>query len=242
MSSSPVRAATDGLERAESLIAEIAESVFTAADLREDERFEIRVFRDSTPLAGMQDKTTARVSTGVFDIAERPEELAAVVAWLVADKEEGGSRRLFSDSFSFSVEAPQERDLRGNQTSMDQATSRGSQRMAEDILNRQGQFGPPMEQLRSSARRHDSLAIGFLRKLGLSGAPLRLLYIHMSEAGAGLLDRADYAGRDVLREQIEWIGKRLGPVPARAETWKALDDELAAVKAALFSDPAQSGD
>lgn len=241
MTTAPVQAAGDGIERAESLLAGIAEAVFAAADLREDERFEIRVVQDSTPLAGLQDATTARVSTGVFDIAARPEELAAVIAWLVAVKEESGSRRLVSDSFSFSVEAPQQKDLRGNQTSMDQATSRGSQRMAEDILNRQGQFGPPMEQLRSRAQRYDSLAIGFLRKLGLSGAPLRLLYIHMLEVGAGLLDRADYAGRDVLREQIEWIGKRLGPVPMRTDKWKELDEVLAEVKAALLIETGQSG-
>ena len=242
VTNAPARAANAGLDQAKSLMAEIAESVFSAADLREDERFEIRVVFDDIPLAGMEDKTTARISTGVFDIAERPEELAAVVAWLIAVKEEGGSRRLFSESFAFRVEAPQDKNLRGNQTSMDQATSRGSMRMADDILNRQGQFGPPMEQMRSSARRYDSLAMEFLRKLGLSGAPLRLLYIHMSEAGAGLLDRADYAGREVLREQIEWIGKRLGPVPARSETWKALDEDLAAVKAALSTKSGQPED
>ncbi len=235
----PARAAEEDIAQAEALMATIADSVFAAADLYDDERFEIEVLRDDTPMAGMLDDNTARMSTGVFKIVQRPEELAAVIAWLVAVKEEDSGRGIFSDRFSFRMEAPQEKDFRGSQTSMDQATSRGSVRMADDILNRQGQFGPSMEELRSRARRFDSLAIEFLRKLGVSGAPLRLLYMHLAEAGAGLLDRADYAGREILAEQIEWIGKRIGPVPARTETWKELDDDLADVKAALFPPPGQ---
>jgi len=216
------------------VLAEIAEPIFAAAETSDFDRFEIEVGEGRAPKAMLLSKTRARVNTGLFRIVERPEQLAAAVAWLVSVREIEGAPVSQGLRYSILSRPPDDAAYSGTITSIDEALANPSEQAAQDVLGRQGTFGPDMERLRSRAERLDGEAIKILRRADISSRALISLYEAMDQAGAGLLDRHDYAGGEVLRDQIEWLRRRTpsdrGP---RTRFWQELDDDLEAIKAAL---------
>ncbi len=229
-------AAQEGDEKrvaAEELIARIAKPVFAAAEMAADKRFEIRVVHDDTVRAVVVKKSRAIVSDSLFRLVEHPEEIAAIVAHLIAAAEIDGPGRVFSSGFQVKAQPPSKSAYSGMSASVDERLAYRSEQAAMDTVKRSGAFGPSEEEIRAHARKLDTYTIEILRRAGLPGAPLLSLYERMADAGAGLFERDDFLGRRILLEQIRWLRKREEPTPRRTDFWIALDDDLKAARAAL---------
>ena len=218
---------------AEELIARIAEPVFAAAEVAPDKRFGIRIVHDDEMRALVVRTSRATVSDRLFRLVERPEEIAAIVAHLIAAAEIDGPGRVFPSGFQVKTQPPSKSAYSGMSASVDERLSERSREAAMDTVKRSGAFGPSEEEIRAHAQKLDAYAIEILRRGGLSGAPLLSLYERLADNGGGLLDRDDFLGRKILLEQIRWLRKRKEPEPRRTDFWTALDDDLKAAKAAL---------
>ncbi len=231
-------AAQEGDEKrvaAAELIARIAEHVFAAAEVAPDKRFEIRVVHDDEVRAVVVRESRATVSDSLFRLVERPEEIAAIVAHLIAAAEIEGPGKVFPSGFRVKTRPPSKSAYSGMSASVDERLSERSREAAMDTVKRSGAFGPSEEEIRTHAQKLDAYTIEILRRVGLSGTPLQSLYERMADAGAGLFERDDFLGRKILLEQIRWLRKRKEPTPRRSVFWTALDDDLKAAKAALGS-------
>lgn len=233
--SAPVRAQTAAaLERAQTLMSEIAEPIFLAAEIPADQRFRIEAVDASAPKAVLLSKDRARVTSGLLRIVKQPEELAAAIAWLVAIKKLEGAPQATSRRFRMEARPPDESAYSSTITNIDEAFAKRSEEAATDVLQRQGNYGPDMERLRARARRLNTEAVKLLRQSDISSHWLISLYERMAEVNAGLLDRHDYAGREILDEQLEWLRRRTEPAPeTRTAFWEGLDAHLAAIQSVL---------
>jgi len=231
----PVEAQTAAaLERAQILMGEIAEPIFVAAETPTDQRFRVEAAEASAPKAVLLSKERARVTSGLLRVVEHPEELAAAVAWLVSVKKLEGAPQSASRRFSVQARPPDESAYSSMITNIDEAFAKRSEEAAVDVLQRQSNFGPDMERLRARARRLNAEAVKLLRRADVSSHWLIALYERMAEADAGLLDRHDYAGREILGEQIDWLRLRTDPRPeTRTTFWEELDADLAAIQTVL---------
>jgi len=215
-------------------MSEIAEPVFAASETASEERFNIVVAKASAPKAVLLTDDRARVTTGLLRIVERPEELAAAVAWLAAVKKLEGPPQATSSRFRFQARPPSNSAYSGTITNIDEAFAERSEEAAADVLARQGGYGPDIERLRARARRLNTEAVKILRRSDISSHTLISLYERMAAARAGLLDRHDYAGREILDEQLDWLRRRTEPEPGvRTSFWRDLDDDLAAIQSVL---------
>ena len=231
----PVEAQTAAaLERAQTLMGEIAEPIFVAADIPADERFRIEAAEASAPKAVLLSKDRARVTSGLLRVVKYPEELAAAAAWLIAVKRLEGPPKSASGRFQVQARPPNESAYSSSITNIDEAFAKRSEEAAVDVLQRQGGYGPDMERLRARARRLNSEAVKLLRRADISSHWLIALYDRMAAVNAGLLDRHDYAGREILDEQLDWLRRRTDPRPeTRTSFWEDLDADLAAIQSVL---------
>jgi len=221
------------IEHGEDLLANLAEPIFEAAEIEADGRFRIELRDSAAPKAALLTKDKARVTTGLIRLVERPEELGAAIAWLVAVREVEGPAGSFARRYRFLSEPPGDEAYSSRSMSTDERTARSSERAAEEVLDRQQGLGPDMEQLRARAERLDSKAVQLLRRAGLPARVLQTLYKRLQEARAGLLDRHDYAAREVLRDQVRWLENRTAPNELRPPFWQEHDAKLTAVQDAL---------
>jgi len=221
------------VERGEDLLAEMAAPFFEAAEIEKDGRFTIELKRAAPPKATLMSKDKARVTTGLVRLVEKPEELGAAMAWLVAVHQLEGPAQSQSRRYKFLSQPPGDEAYSSRSTSTDEATAFSSERMAEARLQAQEGLGPDMARLRARAEKLDSKTIQLLRRAGLPDGTLRALYARLHEARAGLLDRHDEAAREVLRDQIDWLARRTAPRAGRPSFWSDLDAKLSAVQEAL---------
>lgn len=228
----------EALDKAQDLLDQVAQPLFAAAGVEPELRFEIAVVEGNRPVASMLGRDRAEISVAVFLLADTPEELAAAVARVIGEKEiqqpSLGSRK----GYKFRPRLPNRDRLRGSVTSVDEAIAQSGIRAAEDTLKRQGGYGPATEEIRAHARNLDNHAVSLLRKAGLHGTALIHLYEAMAAQGAGLFERDDYEGRQILHEQIEWLRERVESNDnyARSPQWMVLDTKLDAVQAAFLKE------
>lgn len=229
----PGLSASEALDLAQNLLDQAAEPLFEAAEIEPELRFRIVAVEGERPVATMLGDDRAEISLAVFRLAEAPEEIAAAIARVIGQKETKlpslGARK----GYKIRPRFPSSDRLRGSVTSVDEAIARPGIAAAEDTLDRRGGYGPSVEEIRVHARNLDSYAITLLRKAGLRGDSLLHLYEAMAADGAGLFERDDFEGRKILHEQISWLRERLDERDGRKPYWRALDDQLAATKAAL---------
>lgn len=223
-------AADDPVVAAEALLREIAAPVFEAADIAPELQVPVKLIRDDVPTAAIYGQDHARISSALFLMASTPEELAAVIARLIASQKIDMAGSSTDKRFRIRAKVPSQSVLRGSITSVDEAMAAPGIEAARDTLNRRGPAGPSVEEIRSRAQRMDGEAIGILRVAGLSGESLLSLYRRMVRDGAGLFERNDYEGRRILAEQIPWLNERVDPAETRPDLWQALDARLSQIQ------------
>ncbi|WP_188873314.1 hypothetical protein [Iodidimonas muriae] len=230
--------ASDVTKKAQGLVDQISPSLFEAAGIAPELRFPITVIEGDRPIAMMVGERHGEISTDVFVLADFPEEVAAALARIIAEKQAGRPALANRKGYKFSTRAPGRDTLRGSITSVDEAVAQSSERAAFDTLKSKSGFGPPVEEIRATARNLDGLAVELLRKVGTTGVPLMTLYEAMAISGAGLFERNDYEGRQILREQIGWLRERVSNDEdgGRAPRWMAMDTDLNAIKEGLESE------
>lgn len=229
-----IGAMAQDFDDAERLLERVAEPVFEAAEVPPEMRFGFSIEDGNRHRAVLVEDSMASVSLPLFLLAESPEELAALVARLIAAGEIAGSGKTFLSGFRFKTRPPSDSAYVGRSPDLQADLTRRSVEAAEDTLRtRSGTGGPSIEEIRTLAEKRDAQAVELLRRAGLSSHDLLTLYRKLAAAGGGLFDRDDYNGRVVLGEQIAWLEKRTDPVPSRTEDRERLDAELAEVRARL---------